>query len=111
MTQPYQQQIPQQPAPFQPQIIVQQTGNNLSPTVTLGDWFVFMILQFIPGVNFIMLIVYACDNTKPSRANFAKLQLIFMIISTIIAIIAVIIFFGGLAGLTSILDNPQIFNQ
>ena len=111
MTQPYQQQIPQQPAQFQPQIIVQQTGNNLSPTVTIGDWFVFMILQFIPGLNFIMLIVYACDSTKPSRANFAKLQLIFMIISTIIAIIAVILFCGGIVSMSSIMDKQNLFQQ
>lgn len=91
--QPYPQMPPQQ-------IIVQQSV-NMSPTVTIGDWFIFMILQCIPIVNFIMLIVYACDSSKPSRANFAKLQLILMILFSIIGIIALVCI-GGIAGIAAL---------
>ena len=98
------QQYPQmQPYPQMPpqQIIVQQGATNISPTVTIGDWFIFMILQCIPLVNFIMLIVYACDSSKPSRANFAKLQLILMILFSIIGIIALVCI-GGIAGIAAL---------
>ena len=99
----YQPQYPQVPAP---QIIVQQgAGANLSPTVTMGDWFILFILQCIPIVNIIMLIVFACDSSKPSRANFCKLSLIFMIIVPIIGIIIATIFFGGLAAINASMPN------
>ncbi len=91
----------QQPPMPQQQFIIQSNA-NLSPTVTMGDWFLFVILQCIPMVNIIMLIVYAFDTTKPSRANFAKLSLILMIISTIISILVIILFFGGIAGLAAL---------
>lgn len=108
MSQQFPPPAPQQfssPAPqpaFQPQIIVQQPS-NLSPTVTIGEWFIFTILMSIPLLNFIMLIVYACDSSKPSRANFAKLQLVLMIVFSIIGIITLISIFGiaGLAALAN----------
>ncbi len=101
MPEQYQPPMPQPPPYPQQQFIIQQNA-NLSPTVTMGDWFLFVILQCIPFVNIIMLIVYAIDTTKPSRANFAKLSLILMIISTIISILVIILFFGGLAGLAAL---------
>ncbi len=55
-------------------------GQELSPTVTKTDWLIWIILTAIPIVNFIMLIVYACDTSKPSRANLAKVTLILMAI-------------------------------
>ncbi|MBQ7650045.1 MAG: hypothetical protein IJS15_03750 [Victivallales bacterium] len=91
-----------QPA-FQPQVIIQQPA-NLSPTVTIGEWFIFTILMSIPLLNFIMLIVYACDSSKPSRANLAKLQLILMIVFSIIGIVTLICI-GGIAGLAAIANK------
>ena len=99
------QQFPPTPPPPPPQIIVQQVQGNLSPTVTIGDWFVFVLLQCIPVVNIIMLIVYACDSTKPSRANFAKLSIILMVISCIISFLVIILFFGGLAGIAALSNH------
>ena len=99
------QQPPQPPQMPQQQIIIQQGAQNLSPTVTIGDWFVFVILQCIPFVNLIMLIVYACDSSKPSRANFAKLSLILMVISCIISFLVIVIFFGGLAGIAALSNH------
>ncbi len=100
---PMQPPYPQQPAQ---QIIVQQGANasNLSPTVTMGDWFLFFILQCIPGVNLIMLIVFACDSNKPSRANYCKLMLLLMIIVPILAFLIITLFFGGLA---TVMNNMQ----
>ena len=98
----YPPQYPQVPAQ---QIIVQQGAGNLSPTVTIGDWLIFTILQSIPILNFIMLIVYACDSSKPSRANLSKLLLILMIIVPILGFLIVTIFFGGLAAIKASLPD------
>ena len=78
------------PPPVQPVFV--QPPNDLSPTVTKTEWFIYLILQMIPVVNLVMLIVYALDNTKPSRANLAKVNLIFWAVSFVIAIIILIFF-------------------
>ncbi|MBR4900561.1 MAG: hypothetical protein IKZ46_06445 [Victivallales bacterium] len=70
--------------PVQPVYV--QLPPDYSPTVTKGEWFLYLILQMIPFVNLVMLIVYALDNTKPSRANLAKVNLIFLAVGFVIAI-------------------------
>lgn len=72
-------------------------GQELSPTVTKTDWLIWIILTAIPIVNFIMLIVYACDNSKPSRANLAKVTIILTV-----ALIAGCVLLFGCVGLAAI---------
>jgi len=55
------------------------------PSVTLGDWMVTMLLCVIPLVNIIMLIVWAFSgSTNPSKANWAKATLIWMVIGIVL---------------------------
>ena len=66
------------------------TPKNTS-TVSIGDWIITFILMIIPFVNFIMLFVWAFGSGTPvSKANWAKAQLIFMIIG----IILFVVFYG-----------------
>jgi uncharacterized membrane protein YvbJ len=61
-------------------------------TVTMGEWFVFFLLMCIPIVNIIMLFVWAFgSDTKPSKANLCKLQLLLMAIGLGLALIIGII--------------------
>ena len=76
--------------PVQP--IFVQPPPDYSPTITKGEWFLYLILQMIPVVNLVMLIVYALDNTKPSRANLAKVNLILLAVGFVIAIGYLILF-------------------
>ena len=88
------------PPPIQPPF-AQPIYQDVSPTVTKTEWFIYLILQMIPFVNLVMLIVYAMDNTKPSRANLAKVNLIFLIVSIALGILAFVVFFlclGAFAG-------------
>ena len=78
------------PPPVQPVFV--QPPSDLSPTVTKTEWFLYLILQMIPFVNLVMLIVYALDNTKPSRANLAKVNLILLAVGFVIAIGYLILF-------------------
>jgi len=75
-------------AQYQPPVqpVYVQPPPDYSPTITKGEWFLYLILQMIPFVNIVMLIVYALDNTKPSRANLAKVNLILLAIGFVIAI-------------------------
>ncbi|MCR4575088.1 MAG: hypothetical protein K5787_15115 [Lentisphaeria bacterium] len=75
--------------------MIPQQNSNLSPTVTIGDWIVYMILMMIPIVNIIMFIVFAFDSSKPSRANLIKAQLLLLLI---LLIPGIIIFFALLGG-------------
>ncbi len=99
--------------PPQPQFVYPQVNlnvrngmpyENLSPTVTKMDWFIFMVLNSIPIVNFIALIFYAIDNTKPSRANFARTTLILMAIAIVVSIVLLIVF-GGIAAIIAASQN------
>ena len=63
-----------------------------SPIVTVGDWVVTFIITAIPIVNIVMLFVWAFGgNTNPSKANWAKASLIFMLIAVVIYIIVFVI--------------------
>lgn len=59
--------------------------------VSVGEWIVTMILAAIPLVNLIMLFVWGFgDNTKVSKANWAKATLIFIAIAIVIWLIVAI---------------------
>lgn len=63
--------------------------------VTMGDWFVTLLILAIPVVGFIMLFVWGFgSNEKPSRANLCKLYLLFSLIGVIAA---VILLFAGVS--------------
>lgn len=55
--------------------------------VTLGDWIVTILLQCIPIVNIIMLFIWAFSKkTNKNKSNYAKAQLIFVLIAFVISI-------------------------
>jgi hypothetical protein len=61
---------------------------------SLGDWIINVLISKIPLIGLIMLIVWAVDkDTEPSKANWAKAELIAKLIGIVIAIL-----FVGLLG-------------
>ncbi len=72
--------------------------------VTFSQWMLTLFFMLIPIVNFVMLIVWiTSDETQPSKKNWAKAQLIWMIVSMIIGFTfsffirtAILGFLGGL---------------
>jgi len=64
--------------------------------LSLSDWMLTLFLTYIPIVNIVMLFVWAfSSDTHPSKANWAKAKLIWILIGFMIAIIVIGIF--GLA--------------
>ncbi len=56
--------------------------------VSVGEWVLTMLIMVIPLVNLIMLFVWAFgDGAKPSKANWAKASLIWMLIGFVVAIL------------------------
>jgi hypothetical protein len=61
-------------------------------TVSVGDWFVTMLLTSIPLVGFIMLLVWAFGGgAKESKKNYARAALIFALVGMAVGIIVTII--------------------
>ncbi len=69
-------------APYNPNAAYENsTYSNQSPTISVGDWLITILLSAIPLVGFIMLLVWAfSSSTPPSKANYAKATLIFFVI-------------------------------
>jgi len=78
-------------------------------TVSMGEWFITLIVLSLPIIGFIMLFVWGFGSgTKKSKANYCKLglilTLIFIVLSIVLTIAGVSIF-GGL--FNGILNDMQ----
>ena len=64
----------------------------MAPVVGVGDWFVSILITSIPIVNIILLFVWAFGSrTNPSKANWAKALLIWVLIGIVIAVLVLIV--------------------
>ncbi len=83
---------PQQPVPVQPVQTAYPVQPSVAPadeTVSFGDWFLSIFLMKIPLVNLIISLVFAFSSgTKKSKSNFFKANLVWMVISTVLSILA-----------------------
>jgi hypothetical protein len=76
------------PQPAKPYMPFQRQAEE----VTLGEWMITILLSAIPIVNIVMLFVWAFgSNTNPSKANWAKATLIWMVIGVVLAILFVVV--------------------
>ena len=56
--------------------------------LSLKDWLIILLLSAIPCVNIIMLLIWAFSaNENPNKSNYAKAQLILMVIGIILSFI------------------------
>lgn len=64
-----------------------------APVLSLKDWMITYLLLVIPIVNIIMLFIWAFgDGENPNKANFAKAQLLWMVIVFGVSIIFFVFF-------------------
>ncbi len=107
-----QQQQQQQQQRQQPNLQVNNYNQAAQPQykpVKVGEWIGTMILLSIPIVGFILLIVWAFGNKKPSKANWAKAKLLLALIISGIIIITFLLMFI-ITGASLNLNNLTIFN-
>lgn len=75
---------------------------NNAPVVRVGEWVVTILLLAIPIVNLVMLFVWGFGGgTNPSKANFAKASLIWMVIGIILTIIFYTVFGAAMLAMMS----------
>lgn len=75
-----------------------ENNNNVS----VGNWLLTMLLMCIPIVNIVMLFVWAFGGgAEKSKSNWAKAQLIWMLIMIILSIVISVAFGAMIATLIS----------
>lgn len=75
---------------------------NNAPVVRVGEWVITILLLAIPIVNLVMLFVWSFGGgANPSKANFAKASLIWMVIGIILTIIFYTIFGAAMFAMMS----------
>lgn len=75
-----------------------QLAGRESQTISLGDWVITLLILAIPIVNLVMLFVWGfSDGTPPSKQNFCRAYLIWMLIGIVVFVLFVIM--GGMAAL------------
>lgn len=80
---------------FQPQNNNAYYNSKVNEIVSLKEWLITMLVLCIPLVNIVMVFVWAFgSNTNPSKANFFKAYLVFMLIG----IVLWFLFFGAIVG-------------
>jgi hypothetical protein len=73
-----------------------QFDDFLREPLSLGDWFITILITSIPLVGFIMLFVWGFSSgTNINKANWAKAMLIWYVIGFVLA--GIILGFVGLA--------------
>lgn len=76
----------------------QLAARDESSPISLGDWFITLLILAIPLVNIIMLFVWGFSaGTPASKQNFCRAYLIWMLIGLVIFILFLVM--GGMAAL------------
>ena len=72
-------------------------GFDSSSTVRLGEWMWTLFLMFFPIVNLIALLVWAfSSSTKPSKQNWARALLLWLLIAIVVGFGMSVLGLGGL---------------
>ena len=78
---------------------MEEQHNEVQP-VKVGDWVLTLFIVSLPLIGLIMLFVWAFGSgTPPSKANFAKASLIWMLVAIVLmGILMMFGVFGGMMG-------------
>ncbi|MFT4004919.1 MAG: hypothetical protein QM683_04475 [Lacrimispora sp.] len=70
--------------------------------MSMGEWFITLIVMMIPCVNIIMMIIWSFGNGNENRKNYCRANLIITVVGTVLA---VIVYATVLAGALASLGN------
>ena len=79
---------------------VQHTSQPAAESMSVKDWFLTLLITYIPLVGLVMLFVWAFDsNTNVNKKNFAKASLLWMLVGIALALIIFVLFMGAFLSL------------
>ena len=75
-------------------------GYQNETPVSVGEWMLTMLIMCIPIIGLVMLFVWAFGGgAQPSKANWAKASLLWMVLMFVIVILFIALGFGvGMLG-------------
>jgi len=75
-------------------------GYQNETPVSVGEWMLTMLIMCIPIIGLVMLFVWAFGGgAQPSKANWAKASLLWMVLTFVIVILFIVLGFGvGMLG-------------
>ncbi len=74
--------------------------------MSMKDWFITLLISYIPLVGLIMLLIWAFDSTTNlNKKNWAKASLIWMLVGIGLAIIILVVFASIFMGVISSMNN------
>lgn len=79
--------------------VQQPSAAGLEEPITFGDWMLTRLILCIPVVNLVMMFVWAFGNGKKSKSNIFKAELVWLLISFVLSIIMLIVFFAFFAAM------------
>ena len=88
----------------------ENTGDKSYRRVSVGGWIGTLLLSLVPGVNFILWIVWAFAAKRPSRKTFAIACLILTLIFVAAALLAITLFGEQMLIWARTLD-PELFTR
>lgn len=77
------------------------SASNERPLST-GEWFVTLLVLALPIVGLIMHFVWAFGDGNLGRRNFCRAALLWLVVGIalgLLALITIVVFFGGIAAL------------
>lgn len=80
-------------------------NQELEKSVSIGQYIGWMLLSMIPFAGFILTIVFACDSSKKSRANFFRALLILYGVFVVLCVLAFILFMFTGISYTGVLED------
>lgn len=87
-----------------------EMNNSYPQEPSVKDFLIWLLIPTVLGAvtcgigSLILLIVWACSSSNRVRGNFAKAQLIMMVISTVLVILFYVIFGAALIGMSASLS-------
>lgn len=68
---------------------------EMAPVLSIKKWLIISLILMLPIVNLVMLIIWALDEEEnPNKTNFAKAQLIWMVIGVVFSTLFLFLTFG-----------------
>jgi uncharacterized protein involved in cysteine biosynthesis len=76
-----------------------QHSDQMDPNkrvMTMGEWFVTLLVTLIPCVNLIMMLVWAFGNGNENRKNFCRANLIIEVLKAVLGMIFYVTVVAGM---------------
>jgi hypothetical protein len=75
--------------PINPKDSAEHDYREMVENMSVGEWILQYLILLVPVVGFIFLIVWASDNDKPLRKNYAIASIIWSVISSLFFVIII----------------------